>query len=77
MSKRLLVVDDEPGLLQAVGVCLKTEGYDVMTARRGEDALAQIADTVPDLIITDIRMPGMDGYALARQLRASARLPYS
>jgi DNA-binding NarL/FixJ family response regulator len=73
MSKRLLVVDDEPGLLQAVGVCLKTEGYDVMTARRGEDALIQIADTLPDLIISDIRMPGMDGYALARQLRASPR----
>lgn len=73
MSKRLLVVDDEPNLLRAVAACLSAEGYEVVTARSGPEALVRIAETVPDLIVSDIRMPGMDGYALARQLHASSR----
>ncbi|HEY5884190.1 MAG TPA: response regulator transcription factor [Pyrinomonadaceae bacterium] len=73
MSKRLLVVDDEPNLLRAVAACLKTEGYEVSTARSGREALLQLAEAVPDLVVSDIRMPGMDGYQLARQLRGSPR----
>ena len=73
MSKRLLVVDDEPNLLRAVAACLKTEDCEVSTARSGHEALMQLAEAVPDLIISDIRMPGMDGYKLARQLRGSPR----
>ena len=73
MSKRLLVVDDEPNLLRAGAACLKGENYEVSMARSGYEALMQLAEAVPDLIISDIRMPGMDGYKLARQLRASPR----
>ena len=73
MSKRLLVVDDEPNLLVAVGACLRGEGFDVVTARSGAEALVRVAETVPDLIVSDVRMPGMDGYQLARQLRSSPR----
>jgi DNA-binding NarL/FixJ family response regulator len=73
MSKRLLVVDDEPNLLRAVAASLRTEGYEVVTARNGREALVRVAESVPDLIISDIRMPGMDGYQLAGQLRASPR----
>lgn len=73
MSKRLLVVDDEPNLLVAVAAHLRGEGFDVMTARSGAEALVRVAETLPDLIVSDIRMPGMDGYRLARQLRASPR----
>ena len=73
MPKRLLVVDDEPNLLRAVAACLRAENYDVNTARSGHEALMRLAESVPDLIISDIRMPGMDGYKLARQLRASQR----
>jgi DNA-binding NarL/FixJ family response regulator len=69
MTKRLLVVDDEAKLLRAVAADLKGEGYDVMTARGGKEALIFIAQQVPDLIVSDIRMPGMDGYELARRLR--------
>ena len=72
-SKRLLVIDDEPNLLRAVAACLKAEDYEVSTARSGHEALMQLAEFVPDLIISDIRMPGMDGYKLARQLRGSPR----
>lgn len=73
MPKRLLVVDDEPNLLRAVAACLKAEGYEASTARSGHEALMQLAESIPDLIISDIRMPGMDGYKLARQLRGSPR----
>ena len=71
MSKRLLVVDDEPNLLRAVAACLKTEGYEVNTARSGREALLQLAEAVPDLVVSDIRMPGMDGY----QLRVNCEVP--
>ena len=73
MSKRLLVVDDEPNLLRAVAAALRAEGYEVVTARNGREALVRVAESVPDLVISDIRMPGMDGYQLAGQLRASSR----
>ena len=73
MSKRLLVVDDEPNLLVAVAACLRGEGYEVTTARSGREALVRLAETMPDLIVSDIRMPGMDGYTLARHVRSSAR----
>lgn len=73
MPKRLLVVDDEPNLLLAVAACLRADNYEVNTARSGREALMQLAESVPDLVISDIRMPGMDGYQLARQLRGSPR----
>lgn len=71
MTNRLLIVDDEPNLLRAVAGTLRAEGYEVQTARGGAEALARVLELVPDLIVSDIRMPGMSGYALARQLRAS------
>src|SRR5688500_10162528 len=73
MAKQLLVVDDDPGLLLAVSETLRAEGYEVQTARRGAEAMVRVAEALPDLIISDIRMPGMDGYALVRNLRASPR----
>lgn len=72
-SKRLLVVEDDLGLLQAVAVCLRADGYEVTTARNGAEALVRLAEALPDLVISDIRMPKMDGYTLARQLRAAPR----
>lgn len=73
MVKRLLIVDDEAKLLRAVAVTLREEGYEVTTARSGAEALVRINEMMPDLIISDIRMAGMDGYKLARVLRSSAR----
>ena len=73
MPKRLLIVDDEPNLLRALEAFLTAEGFEVTTARSGPDALVKLAQSVPDLIISDIRMPGMSGYELARQLRDSSR----
>lgn len=73
MSQRLLLIDDEPKLLRALELTFRTEGYEVLTARSGEEALMRLAEALPDLIVSDIRMPGMDGYSLARKLRNSPR----
>ncbi len=71
MLKRLLVVDDEPNLLRAVEAVLRGEGFEITTARSGREALVAVAGSLPDLIVSDVRMPGMDGFQLARKLRAS------
>jgi DNA-binding NarL/FixJ family response regulator len=73
MAKRILVVDDEVKLLKAVAVILRGEDYEVLTAGSGAEALISINRTIPDLIVSDIRMPGMDGFQLARTLRQNAR----
>lgn len=73
MLRRLLVVDDEAKLLKAVALTLRAEGYEVMTAQSGTDAVVAISKSVPDLIISDIRMPGMDGYEFVRILRSDER----
>jgi len=73
VTRQLLVVDDDPGLLLAVSETLRAEGYEIVTARRASEAMVRVAESLPDLIISDIRMPGMDGYALARNLRAAPR----
>ena len=73
MKKRLLIVEDDARLLEAIAACLEQENYEVMTARNGGDALLRIAETIPDLIVSDIMMPGGDGFALARHVRSNAR----
>jgi two-component system, NtrC family, response regulator GlrR len=65
MERRsILLVDDDPGLLRLLSLRLKSAGYDVTAAEDGESALAVLAACRPDLIITDLRMDGMDGLAL-------------
>jgi len=73
MARRILVVDDEPRLLAAVAACLRNEGYDVETARSGKDALLAVSKSLPDLLVSDVKMPVMDGYQLASHLRSTPR----
>jgi two-component system response regulator GlrR len=72
MSARVLVVDDDPNLLRVVSLRLQKEGYSVISVDSAEKALAQVAVAAPDLVLTDLKMGGMDGMALfeaiARQL---------
>jgi two-component system response regulator GlrR len=67
----ILVVDDEPDMLDNVARLLRRGAYRCVTATSGLQALATLAEERPDLILTDLRMPGMDGLAL---LRAAKRL---
>lgn len=73
MGKRILVVDDEAKLLKAVAITLRGEDYDVTTASNGAEAIVSLSKTAPDLIVSDIRMPGMDGFQLAKTLRQNVR----
>ncbi len=65
----LLIVEDNPNVLELLEVTLRFKGYPVITARNGQEALDQISQERPSLIITDILMPRMDGYSLAHNLR--------
>ena len=69
----LLVVEDVPNVLELIEVTLRFKGYPVVTARNGQEALEQLEKIHPALIITDILMPKMDGFALAHALRKDPR----
>jgi two-component system, cell cycle response regulator len=67
----VLVVDDDPDKRMLLTVALQMAGYEVRTANDGEEGLAAVASIQPDLIITDVMMPRLDGYELARRVRAN------
>ncbi len=69
----ILIVEDIPYLLELMEVTLKYKGYPVITARDGEEAFGQIAVEKPGLILTDILMPKLDGFAFAHKLRNDSR----
>src|SRR6188768_3054030 len=74
MAPHVLVADDDAWILRMVATVLEKRGYSVETAVDGEDALARALAHPPDLLITDVMMPKMDGWALVRQLRAHPEL---
>lgn len=72
-SKTVLIVDDEPLVRQTMELELKRAGYEVMIAADGKEALLAIQKKVPDLIISDIMMPTLDGYAFCRKVKDNPR----
>jgi DNA-binding response OmpR family regulator len=71
MSKKIImIVDDEKNIVDLIKISLGEDEYDFMLAYSGEEALKQIANKKPDLILLDIMMPGMDGYEVAKRLKA-------
>jgi signal transduction histidine kinase len=72
MSETILIVDDTPANLGVLVETLGAAGYQLMVAEDGEEALAQTAQTQPDLILLDVMMPGLDGFETCRQLKARA-----
>lgn len=68
---RILVVDDEPAVRSFVGHSLREANFEVVEATGGTGALASVRSAVPDLVLLDIRMPGLDGLEVLRQLRKS------
>ena len=76
MRKQLvLVVDDEPSIVRLVRAKLQADGYSVIIAERGDQALELVEDQRPDLIVLDVMMPGMDGFETLRKVRASLDTP--
>ncbi len=70
-----MIVEDEPAVARGVQVALEREGYEVSVQPTGEDALANFADAAPDLVVLDVRLPGMDGFEVLRQLRRESHAP--
>jgi DNA-binding response OmpR family regulator len=68
LSHRILVVDDEPHVIWVLRLALDAEGYEVLTARNGVEALAQISRGHPELMVLDVMMPRMDGWSVMREL---------
>jgi two-component system, OmpR family, alkaline phosphatase synthesis response regulator PhoP len=69
-GKKILIADDEPDILEIISYNLKIEGYDVVTAKDGEDALQKAKVSKPDLIILDVMMPNKNGMEVCKILRA-------
>ncbi len=69
MSRRLLLVDDEASIRRVLGITLEDKGYAVLTAEDGEEALQLFRDYSPDIVLADIKMPGMDGVQLLERIK--------
>lgn len=69
MSATILIVDDEYAVARGIQYALEQEGYQVTVASSGEEALAVAAELAPDLVVLDVRMPGIDGFETLRRLR--------
>jgi len=69
MPGKILVVDDDPDILDAVVMILESQGYSVVTARDGIEGLATLKAESPDLMILDLMMPKMDGFAVCKELQ--------
>ena len=69
MAKRVLVVDDEPSVVKMVEFRLKKEGLDVIVAQNGTEGLEKAKKEIPDLILLDVTMPGMNGHEVLAKLK--------
>jgi CheY-like chemotaxis protein len=73
MSRKILVIEDNDRNRKLVKILLEANNYDVIEARTGEEALACLQDSKPDLILLDIQLPNMDGLALTRMLKSDQK----
>ncbi|MGB0756866.1 MAG: response regulator [Patescibacteria group bacterium] len=76
MSKKILIVDDEPELVELFSDILKTAGYDIFKAYDGREAMHVVQENMPDLILLDVKMPGVDGFTFLAQLRDDPKLAH-
>src|SRR5437763_9579741 len=74
-KSRVLVVDDEPQITRVLRTVLTSQGYQVRTAGEGDAAMSNFAEWHPELVITDLFMPRMDGLELCRRIRAVSNVP--
>jgi two-component system, OmpR family, KDP operon response regulator KdpE len=74
-SATVLVVDDEPQIRRVLRTTLSAQGYTIVEARNGQEALAKVRTERPDLVILDMNMPNMDGIEACREIRASSSVP--
>jgi two-component system KDP operon response regulator KdpE len=75
MSQKVLIVDDDQTLIQFLEDYLSGEGFDVVSADRGQKALRIFFDERPDIVVLDVMMPGMDGWEVCARIRELADTP--
>ena len=75
MPTRVLAVDDEPDVLRLVEIKLKKEGFEVLTARDGQEGLERALAERPDVVLMDVRMPRMDGFTAAQRIKDEMKPP--
>jgi two-component system KDP operon response regulator KdpE len=75
MPERILVIDDEPQITRVLRAAISAQGYDVRTANDPEEGLQVYRDWAPDLVITDLMMPGLSGVEVTRAIRVKAKTP--
>ena len=73
-SNKILIVDDDPYILMSLEFLMKKHGYNVMVARNGSEALELVDTHVPDLVLLDIMMPDVDGYAICQHIKTTKKL---
>jgi two-component system, cell cycle response regulator len=73
---RILVVDDNPDNIEIIAMRLRYRGYEILEASDGSQALDQVHDDPPDLILLDVMLPDIDGYEISRRIKGSAELPF-
>jgi len=72
MVKKVMIVDDEEDIRLSVGQIFEVDGYEVISANDGNDCLEKIAHTIPDIVLLDIMMPGLNGWDVAARLKEHA-----
>lgn len=75
--KKILIVDDEPNIVMSLEYTFKKSNYEVFIARDGQEALELLKSTYPDVIILDVMMPLVDGYATLEQIRKDKNLDHT
>lgn len=76
MSKKILIVDDEPNIVMSLEYTFKKNNFEVFIARDGQEALDILKVQLPDIIILDVMMPMVDGYATLEQIKKDERLQH-
>jgi len=77
MAKKILVADDDPDIIEELSMLLEDEGYEVVAAKDGAEALEKIKEENPDLVILDLLMPRIDGFGVFNRLREPEYEPWS
>ena len=75
MKTKILLVDDDPNIRQLVNLYLEKEGFEVVMADRGDEAIKIFKSTPPNLILLDVMLPGMDGWQVCREVRKVSNIP--
>lgn len=76
-AQKILVVDDDPFILMSLEFLMKKNGYHVLVARNGTEAMQIVKDFIPDIVLLDIMMPDVNGYEICKYIKATKKLSHS